>query len=145
MIDIENIIIDTVKKAVIAAHGSAYPELNVQGQSIDVPSDFPCVTVEEIGNTTYRRTQEVATMEREATVTYAINVYTNNSSNKKTVAKKIAKTVDATMQGLYFTRLVNTPTPNIDRSIYRITMRYEAVVGTKVGTGSNAYYPIYRR
>ena len=145
MIDIENIVIDTVKNAVMSAYSTLYPGLNVQGQSVDVPSGFPCVTVEEIGNTTYEPTQDESLVEHEATVTYAINVYANETSNKKSVAKKIANTVDQTMQGMNFTRLLKTPTPNVDRSIYRITMRYEAVVGTKVGSGSSAYYPIYRR
>lgn len=144
MIDIENMVIDTVSKAVKDAYSATYPGLTIQGRSVDVPESFPCVTVEEIGNTVYRKTQDES-VENEATVTYDINVYTNNGSTKKSAAKKIANTVDTAMKGLNFTRLLKTPTPNVDRTIYRYTLRYEAVVGSKIGTGANAYYPIYRR
>ena len=145
MIDIESIVIDTVSKAVKTAYSSTYPGLTICGFSVDVPSSFPCVTIEETGNSTYQKTQDESLTEHQAIVTYDINVYANDASKKKSVAKKIADTVDQTMQSMNFTRRIKSPTPNVDRSIYRFTLRYEAIVGAKVGTGSSAVYPIYRR
>jgi hypothetical protein len=46
----------------------------------------------------------------------------------KQTAKRIADIVDTAMQNLKFTRTMSGQTPNIDRTIYRYTMRYEAIV-----------------
>ena len=145
MIDIENIVIDTVATALKTEYGTAYPKMEIKGESVDVPAEFPCITIEETANRTYTRTQDESLTEHQAIVNYTVNVFVNKTTGKKALAKKIANTVDLTMQGMKFTRTLRTPTPNVDRSIYRLTMRYEAIVGQPKKIDGEDHYPMYRR
>lgn len=145
MIDIENIVFTAVKEALTdAGIFTSYPNADIRGESIDVPKAFPCVTVEEISNSVLERTQTESLTENHAVLGYQINIYTNNST-KKSLAKQIANIVDAAMGDLKFTRTLRTPTPNIDTTIYRLTMRYEGIVGQPIEIGGEDVYPIYRR
>lgn len=145
MIDIENIVINTVATALKTAYSTTYPNMEIKGESVDVPAAFPCITIEETANRTLQRTQDESLTEHQAIVNYTVNVFVNNVSNKKAIAKKIANTVDQTMQNMKFTRTLRIPTPNVDRSIYRLTMRYEAIVGQPKKIDGKDRYPMYRR
>lgn len=145
MIDIENIVIDTVQDAVASAFGEEYPNLAFYSEYVEIPSDFPCVTLVESDNSTYRRTQDDDLQEHNATLMYECNVYTTNMTGKKALAKQIADVVDNVMQGLKFTRITHTPMANQDRTIYRIVMRYTAVVGRPVAVDGVETYPMYRQ
>lgn len=144
MIDIQSRVITAVTNALEAVFGSSFPDLNVSEESVDVPEAFPCVTVEEIFNSTYTPTQDEELEEHYATIGYAVNVYTNNTM-KKATAQQIANIADLTMQAMKFNRTFKGPTPNVDRTIYRITMRYEAIVGQPVERDGEDVYPMYRR
>jgi hypothetical protein len=76
---------------------------------------------------------------------YECNVYSDKATGKKTEARSIAKLVDETMQDMKFTRTFFQPMPNLDRTIYRITLRWEAVAGEPIVTdGGNVTYQMYR-
>lgn len=143
MIDIENKIFDTVKTALVAQ----YPDIVVYSDYTAAPSKFPCVFLVEDGNTTLERTA-IENQENHARITYTVNVYTNNASGRKTLAKDIAKLIDDVFIGLKFSRSMMNKLPNIDESIYRITSRYTAVVGKPVVSGSGSSttyrYQIYK-
>lgn len=136
MIDIENKIINDITVAVRNEFGSDYPNLTCLGEYVDVPSGFPCVTIVEEDNYVYRNSQDENT-ENNANVMYSVNIYTNNINGKKQLAKKIADVVDGVMSGYSFTRMTRTPIPNEDRTIYRIVMRYSAVVSKGMAVGEN--------
>ena len=138
MIDIENKVIDTVYKAVIAAFPPAqYPNLSFYSEPIDAPTSFPCVVIAEEDNYTYRQTQDGELNEHNAVVMYSVNVFSNKQDGHKAEAKKILATVDTAMQSMLFTRLMTSPIPNVDRTIYRIAARYTALVGRPVKDGNN--------
>lgn len=142
MIDIENMVFDAVSQAVKAK----YPKAAVYGEYVEVPAAFPCVTLVEEDNTTYRKTQAANERELHANVMYTINVYTNTTNGKRKQAKDIASIVDDVMQSLKFTRSMKNQLPNADRSIYRMTMRYSAVVAQGItSTGGNTVYQMYRK
>lgn len=140
MIDIEALVFDTVYNAVIAE----YPNAFISGDYIEVPSTFPHVTLIEEDNSTYKKSQDDELNEHHANLMYECNVYCNDDS-KKSTAKAIANIVDSTMQGMKFVRTMRNQTPNQDRSIYRITMRYSGVVGEGITTEDNTIYQMYRK
>lgn len=145
MIDIENIVFNTVYDALTAAYAASYPDMTIYGEYVPAPSGFPCVTIVEDDNYTYRRTQDNQLAEHNANLMYTVNVYTDNITGKKSLAKAIANTVDVAMQNMKFTRTFRSQIPNTDRTIYRITMRYEAVVAEPKEINGNTVYQMYRQ
>lgn len=142
MIDVENLVIDTISKALKA---SAYSSTLVVSDYTDTPSSFPCVSVIESDNYTYRRTQDDDLKEHHTNVMYEVNVYSNKTSGSKSEAKKIMEIVDTAFQNMKFTRTVKQAIPNRDKTIYRIVARYEAVIGEGKASGKNTVYQVYRR
>ena len=141
MIDIENKVLNDV----FAAVRSAFPECQCYGEYVAVPAAFPCVTLYEADNSTYKRSQDDDLQEHHAHVMYECNVYSDKQSGKKAEARAIAKLVDTTMQSMKFTRTFFQPLPNLDRTIFRITLRWEAVAGEPIVTdGGNVTYQMYR-
>lgn len=142
MIDIENLVIDTISKALKA---SAYANTLVVSDYTDTPSSFPCVSVIEMDNYTYRRTQDNDLKEHHTNVMYEVNVYSNKKTKSKSEAKAILEIVDTAFQNIKFTRTVKQAIPNHDKSIYRIVARYEAVIGEEQTINGNKVYQVYRR
>lgn len=124
MIDVENIIFTRLAQAL----RNAYNGISVYSEFVEVPASFPCVTIVESDNKVYERTRDLSGVEHHAQVMYEINVYSNKVSGKKSEAKEISNMIDGMMTNLLFTRTFMGQTSNIDRTIYRITLRYEAVV-----------------
>ena len=126
MIDIETQVYNAVSTALSTAHSGIW----VTGEYVPVPPKFPCVMLMEMSNVPYRRTQDTTGMENHAVIMYEIDVYSNKKTGKKSECKGIAATVDGVMAGLGFTRMMLKPVPNLaDSTIYRMTGRYEAIVG----------------
>lgn len=142
MIDVENLVIDTIQKAILA---SEHSNTLVSSTYTDSPSQFPCVSVIEMDNYTYRRTQDNDLMEHHTNLMYEVNVYSNKASNSKAEAKAIMEIVDTAFQNIKFTRTFKQPIRNRDKSVYRIVARYEAVVGEEQTINGNKVYQVYRR
>ena len=131
MIDIENAVINKVTIDVRSQFLSTYPVLKVYSITPERPESFPCIVVEMISDITAKKTLEFGkTTENHADVTFQVDVYTNNGIDRKETAKTIFDFVDITMQNMGFVRILATPTPNIDRTVYRITGRYTGRVDT---------------
>lgn len=140
MIDIENIIYTTLKKVLVNEC-----KLNPQFISTEIvlkPKNYPWVTIIEMMNIPYSKTQTNDDIENHVDVVYEINVYTNDKNGKKSRCKKIINTVDTKMKNLGFRRIMLSPIPNAnDPTIYRIIARYEAIVSKE----NKEKYTIYRR
>lgn len=141
MIDVENLVIDTISKAVKVS----YPNALIISEYTDSPSSFPCVSVIEADNYTYRKTQDNDLKEHHTSVMYEVNVYSNKTKGSKTEAKKIMEIVDSSFQNMKFTRTIKQPIPNKDKTIYRIVARYEAVIGEGFKRGNDTIYQVYRK
>jgi hypothetical protein len=125
MINVESAIFDTVAKAV----REKYPSVFMSGEYIKAPSKFPFVSLVEMSNTTYDRTQTSGSLENHASLMYEVNVYSNKKSGKKSECKAIASLIDNELATLGFSRTMLQPIPNIDdATIYRMTGRYTAVI-----------------
>lgn len=124
MIDIENDVYDHVESALKAAHSNVC----VSSEYVQAPSEFPAVSIVEMDNRVYERAR-TRNIENAARVVFECNVYSNKAANKKSEAKAIAATLDDAFSSIGFTRAFKNPVPNMmDASIYRIVLRYEAIV-----------------
>ena len=125
MINVENEIFNIIAKAV----RTAYPDAYVVGEYVKSPPQFPCVSIEEIDNSAYERTQSSSSLENHADITYEVNIYSNKPSGKKSECKAIASLIDNELATLGFSRSMLRPVPNVeDTTIYRMLGRYRGVV-----------------
>ena len=125
MINVENEIFARVAGAL----RTAYPSAFVSGEYVRTPSKFPFVSIMEMSNTAYDRTQSSGGVENHASLMYEVNIYSNKKSGKKSECREIATLIDNEFATLGFSRTMLQPIPNMDdATIYRITGRYTAVV-----------------
>lgn len=115
-----------------------YPKIFMTGEYVSAPSSFPCVSLVEMDNATFRNTQTQSGQENHAAVTYELNVYSNKKTGKKAECKEIAAFIDELLMEHNFTRMLLEPIPNTqDATIYRMLGRYRAVIDKN--------HTIYRR
>jgi hypothetical protein len=125
MIDIETTLFNIIATAV----RSEYPDAYVVGEYVKSPSRFPCVSIVEIDNMAYEKTQSSGSLENHADVSYEVNIYSNKTSGKKSECKAIASLIDNEFATLGFSRTMLQPIPNVDdATIYRMLGRYRGVV-----------------
>ena len=141
MIDIENKVFNDIAVPLREQFKGIY----VVGEFIDLPNSFPCVTLVEEDNFTYTGSQDTSLQENHANIVYTVNIYSNKAKGKKTEAKAIADVIDNLMQDMKFTRTFRSQIPNTDRTIYRIIMRYSAIVSKGKTDGDSTVYQVYRK
>lgn len=125
MIDMENEIFNEVSERVRVK----YPNIFMTGEYVKSPSSFPCVSLVEADNATFRNSQTSDGKENHAAVMYELNVYSNKTKGKKAECKEIVVFIDEILMELNFTRLMLEPVPNQDEAtIYRMLGRYRAVI-----------------
>ena len=125
VIDIENMIFNSVATEVRAKH----PGIYMVGEYVKTPPSFPCVSLVEMDNQSYQRTEDSGSTENHVSVMYEVNIYSNKTVGKKTECKSIATTIDERMLALGFARTMLQPIPNMDdATIYRMVGRYSAVI-----------------
>ena len=124
MINVEQEIFNIVAKAV----RSVYPDIYISGEYVKSPPKFPAVSLVEMDNSAYIRTQSSDSVENHAELMYEVNIYSNKTSGKKSECRAIATLIDNELAALGFSRTMLQPIPNMDdATIYRITGRYRAV------------------
>lgn len=125
MIDLETEIFNEVSVKV----REKYPDIFMTGEYVKTPPSFPCVSLVEIDNATFRNSQTTEGHENHVAVTYEVNVYSNKTSGKKAECKELAAFIDEQLLELNFTRIMLEPVPNQDEAtIYRMLGRYRAVI-----------------
>lgn len=125
MIDIENEVINLISVEV----EKSFPNIFISGERVRVPSSFPAITIAEVDNQQYRRTQSTDNQENHARIIYEINAFSNLAVGKKRECKAIMKIIDEAMSNKGFTRVMLRPIDNLaDETIYRMVGRYRAVV-----------------
>ena len=125
MIDIENEVFSSVATEVRAK----YPDIYMVGEYVKTPPKFPCVSIVEMDNQIYQRTEDSGNSENHISVMYEVNIYSNKTVGKKSECKAIATLIDEQMLALGFARTMLQPIPNLDDgTIYRMVGRYSAVI-----------------
>lgn len=125
MIDVENQVFNNV----LATLKEKHPDIYMVGEYVKTPSRFPCVSLMEMNNQSYQRTEDSGSSENHVSVMYEVNIYSNKTVGKKSECKAIAALVDEQMLALGFARTMLQPIPNFDdATIYRMVGRYSAVI-----------------
>ena len=125
MIDFENDIFNTVATEVRAK----YPDIYMVGEYVKTPPRFPFVSLVEMDNQSYQRTEDSGSSENHVSVMYEVSIYSNKKVGKKAECKEIAALIDEQMLALGFARTMLQPIPNLDdATIYRMVGRYSAII-----------------
>jgi len=125
VIDIENELFRILATKLRARYSNIF----ITGDYAIVPPSFPCVSIVEMDNTPYRKTQTQNDMENHVTVMYEVDVFSNKTSGKKSECKAIIALIDEEMLKLGFDRTFLNPLPNQENTtVYRMKGRYVAVV-----------------
>ena len=125
MIDVENDIFNAVATVVRAK----YPDIYMVGEYVKTPPRFPCISLVEMDNQSYQKTEDSGSSENHVSVMYEVNIYSNKTVGKKTECKEIAAVIDEQMVALGFARTMLQPIPNLDdATIYRMVGRYSAII-----------------
>lgn len=142
MIDIENTVLTAIRTEV----RSNIPDCVVTSVYSQTPKKFPCVSVIMTDNYVNQSTMDSSGIENHARVTFTIEVFTGFTEQNKTSAKTIFHMVDSVMEGLGFVRTMYAQLPNMDKTVFRLTGRYRAIVSQPESTiGSDTYtYRTYR-
>lgn len=141
MIDIENFIFDNVYQAVSAE----MPEAECDTSYVESIAVFPHLTVEEIGNEPYRRTNTDDCAENYTRLTYEVTAYSDKEGTAKSECKRLLSIADDAMQNMKFRRTRKNKPLNTARTIWEIYARYEVIVGQPYEKDGNTVYPMYRR
>lgn len=124
MIDVESQIYTLVRNAIVAE----YPDAKISSTLDLSPSEFPSVSIEEIGNTSLESTITSTSNENHATISYEINVWSIKTAGRKAEAKAILAIADTLLLDLNFIRTNTNPVQIDDGTKYRLIARYSAVV-----------------
>ena len=151
MIDIENLVFDTVYNGLTSALSTM--TLDITNGYDEEKAEYPTVVIRETGNIPYRASATDESVENHARVTYEIEVYSNKKDTGRTECKTILNAADTIMQSMKFRRIHKNRPININRTIYRQYARYEAIVEkgqqrTVTVDGQqvvNTVFQIYRR
>ncbi len=124
MINIESEIFNIIANEI----REKYPGIYITGEYVQSPSSFPCVSLVEMDNAIYTRTQSSDSVENHVELMYELNVYSNKTRGKKSECKEIVALIDDKLAAIGFSRIMLQPIPNMDdATIYRILGRYRAV------------------
>lgn len=123
MIDYSNEVFSMVAKDL----RSLYPGVQVIGEYVETPAQFPTVTLDEINNVPVKL--DSGATNKYARVTYRCQVFCNGDG-KRQKARTIYDSVDRILMGVGLFAKSYTTTPAIYNSeIYCITATYEGVIG----------------
>ena len=139
MIDIENKVYTEVRNAVKVFNSNT----SISGTYTDTPSSFPHVSVEETDNASVASSISTSDREYAANLTYTVNIYTNTKTAKAD-AKAIAAVINDTFSAMGFNRSMKQELPNIDRTIYRMLLRFQATAWKGI-SGTEGHYNITAR
>lgn len=146
MIDIENIVINTVCEALADAEITA----DVSSVYKEVPEEFPHIYIRQTESATLRKTQDTSLREHHASIRFRLEYFSNKTSGAREEIKRIAGVCDLAMQDMKFTRVAFDFIPNYDRTIQRAYSDYTAIVQEGVTTGQGTEnekttFQMYRR
>lgn len=101
--------------------------ITVLGESIDIPTKFPCATIDEISNLPTEL--DSRTLNKYADVRYRVQVFSASENGKRAEARKIYAVIDEVLQGINMKCKSYSPLPAIYNSkVYQITSSYEAII-----------------
>lgn len=124
MIDRENEIYTMIAKTVKANFSNA----TCSSMPSNSPSSFPYVSIQQTGSYEQKNFMDSSNKEKFVTLTFQIDVYSNDTKSRKTECKKIMSVIDEEMRSHNFRRNILTPNDSLYNStVYRLTATYTCV------------------
>ena len=124
MIDYSNEIFTRIADKVREQHGKG---VRIIGEYVDIPKEFPCVTVDEIY--TVPTELDSGSQPKFAGVTYRVQVFSNKKSGKRAEAREIYSTVADEMYAMNLVGKSYTTTPEVyNANIYQIRGTFEGTI-----------------
>lgn len=130
MIDIENLVFNTVYDGVVSVH----TDVSVQKGFIEETAVFPCIVLRETNNVPVQSMNTDDCAENFTRVTYQVDVYSDKGGTARSECRELLKLVDEIMQSMKFRRTHMNEPLNIKRTIFRQYARYTVIVGKGVTT-----------
>lgn len=93
----------------------------------NMPTEFPFVSMEEVGNDVYQNGMDDEEIENFADIDFEINIYTQDTL-RKSKANEILQVVDTFFKELGFIRMSKNNIQDNSGTTYRIVVRYSGVV-----------------
>ena len=130
MIDVENLVLDTVINGVHTVHA----DLDVSKGFIEETAIYPCIVVREVNNVPLKRTNTESCAENYTTLIYQVDVYSDKAGEQRSECRSLLSLVDEYMVGMGFYRTYMSEALNIKRSVFRQYTRYSVIVDKGVTT-----------
>ena len=121
--DTESFVVDKIIRMML----EQFPEAIVYNEEVVSPALFPCVTIEEYNNYSYKQSLTGDNVERYVHVSYQVNVY-SIAVNGRQECKRIMNAIDREMRGIGFLRTYDAPEKNMQRNIAIVIVYYLLVV-----------------
>ena len=146
MIDIENLVFDTVYNAVHAEFADA----NITSGYDERMSSHLTVVVRETNSVPMQSTMTDACAENHTRFTYEIEIESDKEHTARSEIKSVLEVVDTAMQGIKARRMYKSRPINMDRTRWRQYARYEVIAGKPYVVNANTanektVFPMYRR
>ena len=101
--------------------------VTVIGESVDMATKFPTVTIDEVSNIPTEK--DSRTMNKYAHVRYRVQVFSNNPKGKRAEARKLYAVVDEVLQSHNLDCKSFSTTPDVyNAKVYQINATHEAVI-----------------
>lgn len=125
MVDIENEVFNRVAQAL----RKEFTGIQVYSERIAAMSSFPAVILIEDENARPQGTLSLSNdPQLSADLMYTAEIYSNLTSGKKSEAKRIREVVAREMNAMGFNQTYSNPTDNVDRTIFRYTLRFTKTI-----------------
>lgn len=141
MIDIENLVFNTVFEQLSAL----YPSANITIGYDEKKATYPTVIVRETNSVPVQSMNTDNCAENYSRLTYEIEVASDKEATARSECKEILEAADTIMQSMKFRRIHKNRPVNTDRTVYRQYARYEVIVGKPYEVNGNMVFPMYRR
>ena len=141
MIDIENLVYDTVYTAL----RTIYPTLNITSGYDEKEAKYPTVIVRQTNSVPVQSMNTDASAENFTRVTFEVEAVSDKENTARSQCKELLNAADTAMQNMKFRRIHMNRPVNTDRTVYRQYARYEVIVGKPYLKNGNTVYPMYRR
>lgn len=146
MIDISNLVFDTVYSQLASVHSDA----NITAGYDEKLADRLNVVIREAGNVPYVSGNTDDCAENFTRVTFEVEVESSKKDTARSEISSVMADADAIMQSMKFRRIHLSKQFNLDRYAYRQYARYEAIVGKPVVINEGlqnekTVYQMYRR
>ena len=144
MIDVENAVFNTKATNMRTDYLATYPKLTLTTEYTEYPEEFPWIALWQEDNYTHLNTREIGSTDEHYVNAMFHTEIATIGNDRKTVAKKLANSVDALYRGMGFTRIAMLVFPNSGSNMYRITMRHSGLVERPIGDSNSLISLVYR-